>query len=563
MTTVSATSGLTKGKFDTLEVRAAGQTTYVDVASSLGNAATPPWTISEVTGLQSELDNKADDSEITTLTTTVNGKQDAIQGNTVIQCGDVEIAQGSGHSSVASLIIARPLSVVVNAQIATRQPLINNTQTIDTLDVTCAGASVTSALLARPLQTSVTAEIASSITTANASKLDVSVYNAPTQAARRAHTQALEVKECLRGTSGQINLGSIELLGSPVPYFDLSLDMTTSGAIRTQIQADIAAAGGGGSSITGTDVLAVMETGTWNKVGYAPGTTPSLNLNNGKVSTNVNIPLLQESNSYLSWRRTSWGPGVNGGGNYEFTIAAGHHNNQAKLFVGGPIGGYPQFVKQAMIVGRAAGTSADGLGRGVISFCSSTSTGNTTTHSGEARMTIYPSGRVGIGLGFFTEPSEMLEVVGNIKASGSITSSSDARFKENVLDADASKCLAVLNALAVKSYNRNDMDGKPKRLGFIAQEVQSALNSAGMSDLTNLVCGGKSDTWIAEGPSDDPETPGAEEEITTDPSPLELDYSRIACILWPVVQQQVNEIKTLQEAVVQLIAQVEALEARA
>ena len=175
----------------------------------------------------------------------------------------------------------------------------------------------------------------------------------------------------------------------------------------------------------------------------------------------------------------------------EFTIAAGHQNNQAKLFIGPPIGGYYQYVKQAMIVGRAVGTSADGLGRGVISFCSSTSQSLTVTHSSEARMTIYPSGRVGIGLGFSTEPSEMLQVQGNILASGSITSSSDARFKENVLDADASKCLAVLNALAVKSYNRNDMDGKPKRLGFIAQEVEAALNSAGMSDLTNLVLGGK------------------------------------------------------------------------
>ena len=187
----------------------------------------------------------------------------------------------------------------------------------------------------------------------------------------------------------------------------------------------------------------------------------------------------------------------------------------------------------------------------------------TATHTGDTRVTIYPSGRVGIGLGFTTEPSEMLQVQGNILASGSITSSSDARFKENVVNVDASKCLAVLNALAVKSYNRNDMDGKPKRLGFIAQEVEAALNIAGMADVTNVVLGGKSDTWISEGPSDDPTQPGAEEEITTDPSPLELDYSRLACILWPVVQQQVNEIKTLQEAVVQLILQVEALEARA
>ena len=80
--------------------------------------------------------------------------------------------------------------------------------------------------------------------------------------------------------------------------------------------------------------------------------------------------------------------------------------------------------------------------------------------------------------------------------------------------------------------------------------------------MTNLVLGAKSDTWVAEGPSDDPTQPGAEEEITTDPSPLELDYSRIACLMWPVVQEQSKTIATLQEAIVQLISQVAALEAK-
>ena len=95
--------------------------------------------------------------------------------------------------------------------------------------------------------------------------------------------------------------------------------------------------------------------------------------------------------------------------------------------------------------------------------------------------------------------------------------------------------------------------------------------SAGMSDVTNVVLGGTTDTWVGEGPSHDPETPGDEVPFTTEKSALELDYARLgACILWPVVQEQAKTIATLQEAVVALVedgrnmaARIQTLEARA
>ena len=86
---------------------------------------------------------------------------------------------------------------------------------------------------------------------------------------------------------------------------------------------------------------------------------------------------------------------------------------------------------------------------------------------------------------------------------------------------------------------------------------------AGLADLTNLVLGGKSDKWVGEGPSDDPTQPGAEEEITTDPSPLEMDYSRVACLMWPVLQQQTRQVQALEAALLALVEQVKALEAGA
>jgi hypothetical protein len=77
-----------------------------------------------------------------------------------------------------------------------------------------------------------------------------------------------------------------------------------------------------------------------------------------------------------------------------------------------------------------------------------------------------------------------LTVQGGVTASGAVTatafqSTSDARHKEDVQPLDAAECLAVAQALGPSKYIRTDLGelatNEPRRVGFIAQEVQAAL----------------------------------------------------------------------------------------
>ena len=77
-------------------------------------------------------------------------------------------------------------------------------------------------------------------------------------------------------------------------------------------------------------------------------------------------------------------------------------------------------------------------------------------------------------------------VTGDLTASGactavSFTSTSDGRFKGDVQPLDAAECLAVTRALAPSSYVRTDLGelatNEPRRVGFVAQQVQESLPS--------------------------------------------------------------------------------------
>ena len=85
---------------------------------------------------------------------------------------------------------------------------------------------------------------------------------------------------------------------------------------------------------------------------------------------------------------------------------------------------------------------------------------------------------------------------------------------------------AILSAVDVKTYSRNDLDGQ-KRVGFIAQDLQSA-------------CDGHWTHTVSSSPDVDEE--GAEIGTST----LQVDYSRLTTVLWTVCQDLTARVAALE-----------------
>lgn len=83
----------------------------------------------------------------------------------------------------------------------------------------------------------------------------------------------------------------------------------------------------------------------------------------------------------------------------------------------------------------------------------------------------YNSGNVGIGS---LSPTEKLEVVGNITASGDITSTSDISLKEN-LETITNPIEKIKN---LNGYTFNRIGHKKRSVGLVAQEVEKVLPEA-------------------------------------------------------------------------------------
>ena len=78
------------------------------------------------------------------------------------------------------------------------------------------------------------------------------------------------------------------------------------------------------------------------------------------------------------------------------------------------------------------------------------------------------NGRVGINN---NNPSQALDVFGNIIATGTISSSSDVKLKTNIKPLE--KALEKINKLQGVSYNRIDLeDTEATHIGLIAQELE-------------------------------------------------------------------------------------------
>jgi hypothetical protein len=121
----------------------------------------------------------------------------------------------------------------------------------------------------------------------------------------------------------------------------------------------------------------------------------------------------------------------------------------------------------------------------------------------------------------------------NVTCGGTFTQSSDARLKKDVQDLSLDSCQKVFDSISVKSYVRKDMETDRRRCGFIAQEVQTALED--VPDMQNLVS---------------PFTHGTGEDKQ---EMLGLDYARLAStVLWNVVKLQQKALQELTQRIIAL-----------
>ena len=103
---------------------------------------------------------------------------------------------------------------------------------------------------------------------------------------------------------------------------------------------------------------------------------------------------------------------------------------------------------------------------------------------------------------------------------GSITDTSDIRFKKNVDDSDLG--LSFINDLRSVKYNhKTDSDTDKKKYGLIAQEVQEALSTAGVDDFSGVA--------------------------DQDEDHLRLDYTQFVAPLIKAVQELSKEVEELKK----------------
>ena len=117
-------------------------------------------------------------------------------------------------------------------------------------------------------------------------------------------------------------------------------------------------------------------------------------------------------------------------------------------------------------------------------------------------------------------PGLTIQNNGSASLSGSLTQNSDASLKENVEDVELNGCMNMLENINVKTYTRHDMEEGNKIIGFIAQDVTRNLPEK----FDNIIR-----AITDEGP----------DELLT------MDYARMVCVLWKVVQNQGQRIKAL------------------
>ena len=114
------------------------------------------------------------------------------------------------------------------------------------------------------------------------------------------------------------------------------------------------------------------------------------------------------------------------------------------------------------------------------------------------------------------------------------SAASDRSLKDDLQDANTEQCLSMLRQVSAKTYTRKDLPDAGPRLGFVAQDVETACPPL-WSNLVSTT----TYKW-SEAPQ------GAEIKI--------LDYARLTSVLWQCTRSLLARVETLEERVAQLSA---------
>ena len=114
---------------------------------------------------------------------------------------------------------------------------------------------------------------------------------------------------------------------------------------------------------------------------------------------------------------------------------------------------------------------------------------------------------------------------------GGSGTASDRSLKTVPQDANTEDCLQVLRSVSARTYERIDLEPGNSRIGFIAQEVQSASPQA----FGGLI--GSSSYSSMRG--------DAERDILT------LDYGRLSAVLWQCTRSLLARVETLEAKLAQ------------
>ena len=109
----------------------------------------------------------------------------------------------------------------------------------------------------------------------------------------------------------------------------------------------------------------------------------------------------------------------------------------------------------------------------------------------------------------------------NVFVTGTFHNNSDSVLKDDQRDVPEQTALDVLRAVTPKTYLRNDLQGQPLRIGFVAQDIEGAIPP----EWTNLV---------GESVNDAGQTIKG------------LDYARLSAILWSVCKNLDARVKQLE-----------------
>ncbi|MBK7842832.1 MAG: tail fiber domain-containing protein [Bdellovibrionales bacterium] len=162
----------------------------------------------------------------------------------------------------------------------------------------------------------------------------------------------------------------------------------------------------------------------------------------------------------------------NSAGNNTNSTAVGHSNNSS---LGGVSFGRGNTTSHSTAIAFGDGNTVSGSGAAAFGIGVSNSTANSLMigPSDAAKMTILSSGNVGIGT---TTPSELLEVIGNVKAT-SFISTSDVRLKTNIQPIEGLPAVLRLQGLKYTWKSTGQSDA-----GVLAQEVEKIFPDAVRTD---------------------------------------------------------------------------------